>query len=650
VELDLAVAAHRSGNIVDAERRYEAILKGNKTQPLALFLLGVLKAQRSDFVEAERLLKKASRVDAGNPQVLFNYANVLHALRKTDEALAYLDRAIALAPNFADAHLNRGAIFLQRLQLEDAVAEFDKAIAISPSAAAHANRGNACQKLGRIDEAYGSYRKAAEIAPSDPQNHYSLSNLLRQLGRQDEAVAELEKVLKLNRSFPFALGDHVNAKRNIADWHDLEREEAELSQAVRAGVLVDPFTFLNVPSTPADQLRCAKTFIASVAPEQAMAARAAAASSPRLRIGYISGDFHNHPVPHLVVGVLEAHDRTRYDVSMISYGPDERSEMRDRLKASCEHFEDVRRQSDDQVAALIRARNIDILVDLKGITDSARPGILARRAAAVQVNYLGYPGTMGAPYVDYIIADRIVLPADEQQHYTEKVVYLPDAYQANDDKRRISRNPPTRAQAGLPEDAFVFCDFNTTSKITPPFFDIWMRLLSQVEGSVLWLIDRGPLVQANFRREAVARGVSGDRLVFAPRAAPDEHLARHRLADLFLDTLPYNAHTTCSDALWAGLPVLTCTGDTFAGRVAASLLTAVGLPELVTRSLDEYERLALRIVRDADWRNRLKSKLAENRTTYPLFDTQRMARHIEAAYEEMWRRYRAGEPPAAFAV
>jgi predicted O-linked N-acetylglucosamine transferase (SPINDLY family) len=317
---------------------------------------------------------------------------------------------------------------------------------------------------------------------------------------------------------------------------------------------------------------------------------------------------------------------------------------------SCEHFEDVRRQSDDQVAALIRESNIDILVDLKGITDSARPGILARRAAPVQVNYLGYPGTMGAPYVDYIIADRIVLPADEQQHYTEKVVYLPDAYQANDDKRRISRNPPTRAQAGLPEDAFVFCDFNTTSKITPPFFDIWMRLLSQVDGSVLWLIDRGPLVQANFRREAVARGVSGDRLVFAPRAAPDEHLARHRLADLFLDTLPYNAHTTCSDALWAGLPVLTCTGNTFAGRVAASLLTAVGLPELVTRSLDEYERLALRIVRDADWRNRLKSKLAENRTTYPLFDTQRMARHIEAAYEEMWRRHRAGEPPAAFAV
>jgi protein O-GlcNAc transferase len=652
LELDLAIASHRSGNFLDAERRYQAILKRNKTQPAALFLLGVLNAQRNDFVEAERLLKKASRVDADNPQVLFNYANVLHALRRTDEALVYLEKTISLAPNFADAHLNRGGIFLQRLQLNEAVVAFDKAIAISHSAAAYANRATAYQKLGRIDEAYASYRKAAEIAPSDPKNHYSLSSLLRLLGRQDEAVVELEKVLKLNRSFPLALGDHVNARRNMADWRDLEREEAELKQAVQVGVLVDPFTFLHVPSTPADQLRCARTFIANVAPEQLVTtpARSAAASFPRLRIGYISGDFHNHPVPHLVVGVLEAHDRTKYDVSIISYGPDELSEMRDRLKASCERFEDVSRESDDQVAAMIRERNIDILVDLKGITDAARPGILARRAAPVQVNYLGYPGTMGASYVDYIMADRIVLPEDDKRHYAESVVYLPDTYQANDDKRRISQNTPTRTQAGLPQNAFVFCDFNTTSKITPPVFDIWMRLLAQVEDSVLWLIDRGPLVQANLRREASGRGVSGDRLVFAPRAAPDEHLARHRLADLFLDTLPYNAHTTCSDALWAGLPVVTRIGSTFAGRVAASLLTAVGLPELVTRSLDEYEELALRIARDTDLRNRLKDKLAKNRSTYPLFDTQRMARHIEKAFDEMSRRYRAGEPPAEFAV
>jgi predicted O-linked N-acetylglucosamine transferase (SPINDLY family) len=293
---------------------------------------------------------------------------------------------------------------------------------------------------------------------------------------------------------------------------------------------------------------------------------------------------------------------------------------------------------------------IDLLIDLNGFTQNARPGIFTRRPAPVQVNYLGFPGTMGASYIDYIIADRIIIPEEEQKHYVEKVIYLPDSYQVTDARRPILPNVPARSEVGLPDDAFVYCAFNRTSKFTPLLFDVWMRLLARTAGSVLWLLDGDPVARENLRREAVARGIAAERIVFAPRAPADEHLARHQLADLYLDTLPYNAHTTASDALWAGLPVVTCLGTAFAGRVAASLLNAVGLPELVTRSLDEYEGLALRIAHDSELRTALKSKLATHRTTWPLFDTVGMTRHLEKAFDEMWRRHCAGEIAASFAV
>jgi protein O-GlcNAc transferase len=652
--LDLAIAAHHSGNVSDAERAYKAILKGSRAHPVALHMLGLLYAQRGDFVEAEPLLKKASRVDPKNPQVVFNYGNVLHALDRTDEALIWLEKAIALSPKFADAHLNRGAIFLQRFELQSAIAEFDKAIGISPSDAAYANRGSAFQRLGLIAEAHDSYSKAVEIAPSNPHHHFGLSEILRQLGKHDEAISELETTLELDRYFPFALGKLVSARRHIAEWRNFEHEQIALNEAVEARVVVDPFTILQVSSSPAHQLICAKTFVANVAPEncgERLRSSTRPLSGSRLRIGYLSTDFHDHAVAYLMAGIFEEHDRSRFEVTAISCGPCQGGEMRNRLKAAFERFEDARFRSDEEIANLIRQHDINILVDLKGFTDGARPGILARRPAPIQLNYLGFPGTLGAPYIDYIIADRIVIPEGEQHHYAEKVVYLPDSYFPSDAKRRISSNAPTRCEVGLPDDAFVFCAFNKTSKITPTIFNVWMRLLAKTEGGVLWLMDGGPITRENLRRVAAERGVSGERLVFAPRVPPpDEHLARHRLADLFLDTLPYNAHTTASDALWAGLPVLTCIGSTFAGRVAASLLNAVGLSELVTRSLDEYEALALRIVRDTELQMTLKNRLAENRTTYPLFDTRRITRHIEKAFSEIWQRHCAGETPAFLAV
>lgn len=648
--LDQAIAAHRSGHLSDAERAYAAILRGNRTHPVALHMLGLLHVQRGHFADAELLLKKAARVDPGNPDVLFNYANVLRALDKTDDALAWYAKAIALSPNFADAHLNRGAILMAKQEIQGAIAELDRAIAIAPSGAAFANRGSALHQLGQLDEAHDSYQTAVELAPSDPQNHFALSEVLAQMGRHDEAIGALERTVALNKAFPFALSKLVASRRKRADWRSFEHEQAGLGEALESGVLIDPFTFFHASSSPAHQLTCARTFAANVASERGAAIPRTPSPVSRLRVAYLSADFRNHATAHLMAGVFEEHDRERFEVSAISYGPDDGSEMRNRLKAAFERFEDVNHLADEDVVKLIRQLDIEVLVDLGGFTTGARPEILARRAAPIQVNYLGFPGTMGASYIDYIMADRIVIPEAEQQHYAEKVIYLPDSYQATDARRPILPDGPARSEVGLPEDAFVYCAFNRTSKITPVLFDVWMRLLAKTAGSVLWLLDGDPIARENLRREAVARGIAAERIVFARHVPADEHLARHQLADLFLDTLPYNAHTAASDALWAGLPVLTCLGTAFAGRVAASLLNAVGLPELVTRSLDEYESLALRIAHDPELRAALRSELAAHRSTWPLFDTVGMTRHIESAFNEMWRRHCAGEAPASFAV
>jgi len=351
-----------------------------------------------------------------------------------------------------------------------------------------------------------------------------------------------------------------------------------------------------------------------------------------------------------MAALFEQHDRSRFETIAVSLGADDRSAMRSRLKGAFDRFIDVRQHSDREVVKLMREMEIDIAVDRNGFTTGGRPGIFSLRAAPIQVNYLAYPGTIGAEHIDYLIADETVVPREHQRFYTEKVVYLPDSYLVNDSRRHIAERTPTRMEVGLPERGFVFCAFNNHYKITPRIFDLWMRLLRQVEGSVLWLLEGNATAQRNLRREAAARDIDPDRLILAPRIAPEDHLARHRLADLFLDTLPYNAHTTACDALWAGLPVLTSIGTAFPGRVAASLLRAIGLPQLITYSLEEYESRTLGLARDPVQLHEIRQSLARHRTDRPLFDTNRFRRHIEAAYIEMWERHQRGKPPAAFAA
>jgi predicted O-linked N-acetylglucosamine transferase (SPINDLY family) len=417
------------------------------------------------------------------------------------------------------------------------------------------------------------------------------------------------------------------------------------------GRMVAPFVLLAVSEDPALHLRAARLYTEQKYPPAPRPLWTGERHAhDRIRVAYLSADFHAHATAYLMAELFERHDRARFEWWGISFGPVKSDPMRTRLEGAFDHFVDVTDRSDAEAARLLRALEIDIAVDLKGYTQDCRPGILGHRPAPLQVNYLGFPGTMGADHIQYVIGDAIVTPPEHAPFYTERIVRLPHCYQPNDRKRAIAGRTPPRAELGLPEHGFVFCCFNNNYKITPEFFGVWMRLLREVEGSVLWLLESNAESAGNLRREAAARGVDPARLVFAPHALLPEHLARQRQADLFLDTLPYNAHTTTSDALWAGLPVLTCLGQAFPGRVAASLLTACGLADMVVTDLDAYAATALKLARAPRLLQELRERLARNRLAAPLFDTERYARNLEGAYLEMQRRHQAGLPPEAFGV
>ena len=577
--------------------------------------------------------------------------NTLKELKRYDEALSAYDKALVLAPEMAEAWLGRGNVLNIFRRCKEALAAFDRAdTAISNLAEVWLGRGNSLSDLNLHRDALTAYEKALTINREFAEASLASGIVLAQLKEHEKAIAAIDRALALKPQLKYAKGERIHAKLQLADWANLDPACLEVVAAVKAGEPATvPFHFLSISSSPGDQLACADRFMADQPRFQAVSNRRIYAHD-RIRIGYFSADFRTHPVAQLAVGLFEAHDKSRFQMVAISFGLDDNSDLRRRIKSSFENFVDARDMTDEDLAALVRSREIDIIVDLMGLTRYNRSDVLSRRVAPVQVNFLGYPGTMGTDCMDYIIADRTIIPEEHFQYYRERVVWLPDSYQVNDDKRRISECKPTRAGCGLPDDAFVFCCFNNIYKITPEVFDVWMRLLAATPSGVLWLIAAGPRAEENLRREAEQRGVSPSRIIFAPKMPLADHLARTAQADLFLDTMPYNAHTTASDALWAGVPLLTCLGSTFAGRVGASLVRAVGLDELVTASLQDYQALALKLANDPSHLRVLRDRLARSRKTRPLFDTARFARHIELAYTTMWERSQRGEKPRAFAV
>jgi protein O-GlcNAc transferase len=577
--------------------------------------------------------------------------NALNALKRHDEALVAYNNALALAPGLTEAWLGRGFALIELRRYREALSVFDRAEALMPNLVeAWLGRGSAFYGLNRCVDALAAYNKALTLKPNLAETLVDCGNICVQLGQLDKALSAYNRALATKPDIKWAKGNRLHAKLQLSDWTGLDAEISDLVACVRAHQSpVPPFEFLAASSSAADQLACVTQCMAD-RPALPVAWQGERYAHDRIRVGYFSADFRNHPVARAAVGLFEAHDKLRFETIAFSFGADDGSDLRRRIQSAFDEFVDVLHLSDADLAALIRRREIDILVDLTGFTTHSRFNVLARRAAPVQINFLGYPGTMGAGCGDYIIADPTIIPEEHFQFYGERVVWLPDCCLPNDNNSLISERTPTRAECGLPETAFVFCCFNNTYKINPQIFDVWMRLLSAIASSVIWLRETNPIAQRNLRREAERRGIAPDRLVFAPSIEVADHLARQRHADLFLDTLPYNAHTTASDALWAGLPPVTCLGETFAGRVAASLLKAVGLPELITTSLEDYEALALRLARDPALLGGIRDKLLRNRDTYPLFDTARFTRHLEAAYTTMWQRYQRGEPPQAFAV
>ena len=605
------------------------------------------------FEEALDHYRRALSLAPNLIETLYNCGNVLLKLRRHGEAIALYDRAIALAPGFAEAIHNRGSALFELQRYGEALRDYDRALAIKPGFVnALANRGAVLVELNRHEEGVASCGRALAINPNDATALAHRGNALFELRRFAEAARDFERLLTIEPDYPYAAGRLLYFRLLHCDWTNYEQSLASIVSRVTAGKrAVPPFMFLSMSDSAEARMQCARTFSRDKHPASADPIwRSEHYEHERIRIAYLSADFRHHPMAYLMAGLFETHDRSRFETTAISFGLDPKEDFRKRLENSFDRFLDVQTKSDRDIALLLKELEIDIAIDLMGYTNNCRPGILAFRPTPVQVNYVGFAGTLGAEYIDYILADRFIIPEQSQPFYTENIVYLPDTYWPPGSGRAVDTRVPTRAEVGLPETGFVFCCFNQNYKIAPPVFDVWMRLLQQVEGSVLWLVEDNADAARNLRQEARRRGVSSDRLIFAPRVRVEEYLVRLGLADLFLDTLPFNAHTTASDALWAGLPVITCAGSSLAARVAGSLLQAIGLPELITDSLRDYEALALQLARDQDRLARIRSKLHRNRQNFPLFDIGRFRSHIESAYQTMWERHQRGEPPAGFSV
>jgi predicted O-linked N-acetylglucosamine transferase (SPINDLY family) len=686
VHNNIGVVLQMQGHLDKAASAYRKAIAARPGYAEALFNLGSVSHQMRRLEDAADAYRQVIAIDPDIAVVHGNLGTVLKDEGRLDAALAALDRAIALKADYAEAHYNRGIVLQQQRRREEALAAYGQAIALRPetidaannagiilqelgrqgeaielydrllrSDPAHAdiynNMGTALLSDGRLEAATRAFQQALACRPDFPEAAYNLGNAWREMGRLTDAVAAWQSALRLRADYPDAFSQLVHHRALACEWDGRGADQDKILAMVRSGVRVPPFYLLATPATSADQWLAARQWAASIEPQQPLRFdHRRRVEHGRVRLGYLSADFHQHATSQLMAGLFERHDRGRFEVVAYSYGSDDGSAMRARLTRAFDQFVDVGKLSHRETADRIHHDKIDILIDLKGYTQGSRPMISGYRPAPVQVGYLGFPATMGADFIDYILVDRSVTSDDEQAFFSEKFVFLPTCYQANDDTRGEITNQTSRGDCGLPEEGLVLCCFNNSYKISPEVFDVWMRLLDDTQGSVLWLLAANELAVANLRKEAVARGVDARRLVFAPHVSFAAHLERHRHADLFLDTLPCNAHTTASDALRGGVPVLTCRGNTFAGRVASSLLSAIDMPELVTTSLDEYENKAVALIRAPDRLKEMRRRIEQKRNVNSLFDLPKLTMAIERAYERMWQRWLAGEPPQAFAI
>ncbi|MBD2596430.1 TIGR03032 family protein [Nostoc spongiaeforme FACHB-130] len=661
------LALQKQGKITEAIAQYEKLISQHPRYAPAWHQLGVIRERLGQTEEAILAYEKVIEINPHHAQAHNNLGILRVDAKDLDEAVKCFTAAIQSKPDYAFAHNNLGLVWQMQSKLPQAATKFREALQINPEyAEAHLNLGIVLEAQNNLEGAIACFRSAIQYKPNYIKALNRLGVVLTMLamfgqGEVNEPKRIFERILEMQPGSAEAFTNLFYLKEMTCDWRsrqsDLTKLWEQTIQELATGerTTLDPFNSLNKPWDRKLLLQLAKTHGNAIAQQweqlrQTLNFQHSRYLNGRLRIGYLSGDFRAHAMSHLITGIFREHNRSNFEIFAYSTGADDNSEYRNYIANTSEHFKDVASLSIEETAQLIYDDQIHILIDLNGHTAGTRTPVLALKPAPIQVHLMGTPGTIGADFVDYLIADSIVTPPEFADGFNENIVRLPHSYFFNDNQQVISTNSVKRSQYDLPESSFVFCCFNNHYKVEPTIFDVWMRILANVSGSVLWLIARYPINEANLRREAQARGISGDRLIFAHHEAKAEHLARHQLADLFLDTLYYNAHTGTCDALWAGLPVITCPGETFPSRVAASMLMAVGLPELVTNSLEVYEQLAIHLATYPEKLQQIKQKLAQNRTTYPLFDTPLYTRNLEQAYRTMWEIYASGQPARAITI
>jgi len=640
-----AVILYNRGNALRAlDRETEAIANYDRALKVDPRLLqawnnhGAALHKLNRYGEAVASFDRAIAIHSGVAEFWHNRGNALSQMGRQEEALQSYDQALALADDLADAWDNRGVLLREMKRHADALASHDRAVAIKPDQRLFwTNRGIVLRELKRISEALESLTKALEIDPNHAET-LSMRGMLSWIEARDydSAVRDLERAVHLDPDCTYAAGWLLLVKQYGGDWADYDANVTLINVGVKAGkTVVDPFVYQAVSHSPADLMESSMIHAQRFPKTPAIVQRPARASG-KIRLGYVSGEFREQATAHLMAGVYEHHDKEKFEIVAFDNGFDDQSPIRKRLIAAFDKFVSIAGLSDGAAARAVASENIDILINLNGYFGEYRMGVFAQRPAPIQVNYLGFPATLGATYIDYILADAVVIPAEERRFYSEKVLYLPHTYQANDSRRPLVENVPDRMESELPPNSFVFCNFNAAYKLTPATFSSWMRIVKQVPDSILWLLEGHHRFSVNLRKEAESRGVSGDRIIMAPFLPLAAHIARLSLADLVLDSLPYNAHTTAADALWAGVPVITQIGTTFPGRVGASILGAINLPELVTNTQADFESTAIRLAMNKPLLQSLRQKLADNRTTAPLFNTASFTKHIETAYQTMF--------------
>ena len=604
------------------------------------------------YSEAKAAAERALLIQNGNIQAYLNLGILEKELKNFESSLNYFDQVLSLKPDYAEGWSNKGAALHELKRYEEAIVHFDKALHLKPDYyEALGNKGSALNELKRYEEAIVHFDQVLSLKPDYAEGWSNKGIALNFLKRHSESASCYSKALEHKSGDSYLFGQSHHQMMLCCDWHNYEKNTLNLFRLTNEGRAgSEPFGFQGIAGSEELLRKCAEIYSNDKFPMLGNLSESKKYKHHKIRIGYLCGEFRNHATSILMTHVWELHDKSKFEIFAFDNGWDDHSDYRQRIKAAFSHIFDISRLSDMDAANLIQSNEIDILVNLNGFFGLARQGVFSYKPAPIQVNYLGFPGTIGAKYIDYIIADKVVIPEGSKKYYVEKVAYLPHSYQANDIHRIISKRRFTKSELGLPENGFVFACFNNSYKITPPTFDSWIRILTHVQGSVLWLLADNEIAKENLMAAAAARGLDPSRLIFAGRLSISEHLARHDLADLFLDTLPYNAHTTCSDALWAGLPVLTLIGSTFPGRVAASLLTSVGLGGLITYSEKEFEAMAIDLATKPKKLGLIREKLTQNRLANPLFDAPLFTNKIEAAYMEMYKRYQNDIEPDHISV